>query len=213
VLTGAEGHIALCAAARRAVAARFTRRYRADHVAWTSHERTRIPAGGNMATFHKIVPCLWFDDQAEEAARYYVSVFEKSSRITRVSLYGEAGKEIHGRKPGSVMTVEFELEGVPFTGLNGGPQFEFNEAISLQIQCETQDEIDRFWNKLGKDGDEKAQQCGWLKDRFGISWQVVPTSLANMVADRDRAKADRVMAALLKMKKLEIATLRAAYAG
>ncbi|HMJ15122.1 MAG TPA: VOC family protein [Polyangiaceae bacterium] len=166
-----------------------------------------------MTKFQKIVPCLWFDTQAEDAAKFYVAVFERNSRITRVSHYGEAGREIHGRTPGSVMTVAFELEGVPFTALNGGPDFKFNEAISLQVMCDSQDEIDRFWTKLGKGGDEKARQCGWLKDQFGLSWQIVPSVLPEMVADPDRAKADRVMTALFKMKKLDIAALKSAYAG
>ena len=162
-----------------------------------------------MATFQKIIPCLWFDDRAEEAAAFYVSVFERS-RIGRVSRYSEEGFDVHGRQAGSVMTIAFELDGVPFTALNGGPHFKFNEAISLQVMCETQDEIDRYWEKLSAGGDPKAQQCGWLKDRFGLSWQVVPAVLADMLMDRDQARADRVMKALLKMKKLDIAALKKA---
>jgi predicted 3-demethylubiquinone-9 3-methyltransferase (glyoxalase superfamily) len=165
-----------------------------------------------MATLPKIVPCLWFDSQAEEAAKFYVSVFEKA-RITLVSYYGAEGQEVHGRKPGSVMTVAFELDGVAFTALNGGPHFKFNEAISLQVMCETQEEIDPNWGKLSAGGDDKAQQCGWLKDRYGLSWQIVPAVLVDMVADRDQAKAGRVMNAMLKMKKLDIATLKRAYTG
>jgi predicted 3-demethylubiquinone-9 3-methyltransferase (glyoxalase superfamily) len=165
-----------------------------------------------MATIQKISPCLWFDGQAEEAAKFYVSVFEKS-RIARVTRYGKEGHEIHGREAGSVMTVAFELAGQPFTALNGGPHFHFNEAISLQVMCETQDEIDRYWNKLSAGGPEKAQQCGWLKDKYGLSWQVVPTVLPEMVGDSDPAKAGRAMKAMLQMKKLDIATLKKAYAG
>jgi predicted 3-demethylubiquinone-9 3-methyltransferase (glyoxalase superfamily) len=165
-----------------------------------------------MATFQRIIPCLWFDDRAEEAAAFYVSVFERS-RIGRISRYGEEGHDVHGRQAGTVMTVAFELDGVPFTALNGGPHFKFNEAISLQVMCETQAEIDRYWEKLSAGGDPKAQQCGWLKDRFGLSWQVVPAILPDMVADRDQAKAGRVVNALLKMKKLDIAALKKAAAG
>jgi predicted 3-demethylubiquinone-9 3-methyltransferase (glyoxalase superfamily) len=165
-----------------------------------------------MPTIRTIVPCLWFDDQAEEAARFYVSVFERS-RIERVSHYGQEGQEIHGRKPGTVMTVAFDLAGQPLTALNGGPYFKFNEAISLQVMCETQDEIDYFWGKLSAGGDEKAQQCGWLKDRFGLSWQIVPVVLADLLGDSDPAKAGRAMKAMLAMKKLDIAKLKQAHAG
>jgi len=165
-----------------------------------------------MARVNKIAPCLWFDNQAEEAARYYTGIF-KNSKIGRISRYGEAGKEIHGRPPGSVMTVEFELEGQTFTALNGGPVFTFNEAISFQIYCETQQEIDYHWDRLTKGGDEKAQVCGWLKDKYGVSWQVVPTVLAELMSDPDREKADRVMEALLQMKKLDIETLKRAAQG
>jgi predicted 3-demethylubiquinone-9 3-methyltransferase (glyoxalase superfamily) len=165
-----------------------------------------------MATLQKITPCLWFDDRAEEAAAFYVSVFERS-RIGRISRYGEEGFDVHGRQAGTVMTVAFELDGVPFTALNGGPHFKFNEAISLQVMCETQAEIDRYWEKLSAGGDPKAQQCGWLKDRFGLSWQIVPAILPDMLADRDQARAGRVMSALLKMKKFDIAELKKAAAG
>jgi predicted 3-demethylubiquinone-9 3-methyltransferase (glyoxalase superfamily) len=166
-----------------------------------------------MPTIQKIVPCLWFDSQAEEAAKFYVSVFERASRITQVTHYGEEGKEVHGQKPGTVMTVAFELEGQQLTALNGGPHFKFNEAISLQVMCETQDEIDRYWGKLSAGGDDKAQQCGWLKDRYGLSWQIVPAVMPELIGDRDPAKAGRVMKAMLKMKKLDIATLKKAHAG
>jgi predicted 3-demethylubiquinone-9 3-methyltransferase (glyoxalase superfamily) len=165
-----------------------------------------------MPTIQTIIPCLWFDSQAEEAATFYVSVFERS-RISRVARYGEEGQEVHGRKPGTAMTVAFELEGKPFTALNGGPLFHFTEAISLQVMCETQEEIDRYWDKLPAGGDEKAQQCGWLKDKYGLSWQIVPLVLPDLLGDSDPAKAGRVMKVMLKMKKLDIATLKAAYAG
>ncbi len=160
----------------------------------------------------RIAPCLWFDSQGEEAAKFYTSIF-KNSRILAVSRYTEAGRETHQRTPGSVMTVEFELEGQPFTALNGGPVFSFNEAISFQIRCETQEEIDYYWDRLSAHGDPAAQICGWLKDQFGLSWQVVPTRLAEMAADPDPAKSGRVMEALLSMKKVDLAELERAYAG
>ena len=158
-----------------------------------------------------IVSCLWFDGNAEEAASFYVSVF-KDARLGATTRYGEAGREIHGKPAGSVLTVEFQLNGRDFVALNGGPQFKFNEAVSFQVPCETQDEIDYYWDKLSADADKGAQQCGWLKDKYGLSWQVVPTILAEMLKDRDREKANRVMAALLTMKKLDIAGLTRAYA-
>jgi len=160
----------------------------------------------------RIAPCLWFDDQAEAAAEFYTSVFP-NSRITAVTRYGEAGREIHGRPAGSVMTVDFELDGQPFTALNGGPIFKFNEAISLEIHCDTQDEVDYYWDKLTDGGDEKAQQCGWLKDKFGVSWQVVPRALLEMMGDPDPKKFDRAFEAMLKMKKPDIAELERAYTG
>jgi predicted 3-demethylubiquinone-9 3-methyltransferase (glyoxalase superfamily) len=158
----------------------------------------------------RLVPCLWFDRQAEEAARFYTSIF-KNSRIVRMSRYGEAGREIHGGEPGAVLTVEFELDGQPFTALNGGPAFTFSEAISFQVFCETQAEIDEYWEQLSQGGDESAQQCGWLKDRYGVSWQIVPTVLDAML--RGEATHDGVMNALLGMKKIEIAELQRAYSG
>lgn len=160
----------------------------------------------------KITPCLWFDSQAEEAATFYISVFP-NSRITKVTRYAKAGQEVHGRPPGSVLTVAFELNGQPFTALNGGPVFQFNEAISLQVPCETQEEIDRYWGKLTAGGDPKAQQCGWLKDKFGVSWQVAPVVLQEMISDPDSAKSERAFAAMMKMKKFDIAELKRAYAG
>ncbi|HEV7486508.1 MAG TPA: VOC family protein [Thermoanaerobaculia bacterium] len=159
-----------------------------------------------MLNKQKITPCLWFDDQGEDAANFYVAIF-KDSRITNVSRYGEAGKEVHGKKPGTAMTVAFELEGQPFTALNGGPQFKFNQAISFQISCESQAEVDHYWDNLSEGGDPNAQQCAWLKDKFGLSWQVVPTALPRLLSDPDRAKAGRVMNAMLKMKKIDIAEL------
>lgn len=165
-----------------------------------------------MPHIQKIAPCLWFDDQGEEAARFYVSVF-KNGRIVNVARYGEAGHEIHGRAAGSVMTVDFELDGQSFTALNGGPQFKFNEAVSFQINCETQEEIDYYWEKLSEGGDPQAQVCGWLKDRFGLSWQVVPIVLAEMVKDPGSEKGQRAFQAMLGMKKLDIAELKRAYDG
>jgi predicted 3-demethylubiquinone-9 3-methyltransferase (glyoxalase superfamily) len=165
-----------------------------------------------MPTIHKITPCLWFDDQAEAAVDFYTGVFP-NSKIGDIARYGEAGREIHGRPPGSVMTIAFELAGQGFTALNGGPLFKFNEAISLQINCETQQEVDHYWDKLRAGGDERAQQCGWLKDRFGVSWQVVPTVLQELINDPDPAKSQRVFTALLQMKKLDIDQLQQAYAG
>jgi predicted 3-demethylubiquinone-9 3-methyltransferase (glyoxalase superfamily) len=160
----------------------------------------------------RITPCLWFDDQGEAAAEFYVSVF-KNSRITQIARYGEAGKQIHGRPAGSVMTVAFELDGHRFTALNGGPHFKFNEAISLQVNCETQAEVDHYWDKLSAGGDPNAQQCGWVKDRYGLSWQIVPTVLQELVTDPDAARAERAFHAMLKMKKLDIAELKRAAAG
>ena len=158
----------------------------------------------------KIAPCLWFDTQAEEAANFYISIFN-NSRIKRISRYGEAGREVHGKPPGSVMVVEFEIDGQTFTGLNGGPRFKFSEAVSFQVSCDTQDEIDYFWSKLSQGGEEGP--CGWLKDKYGLSWQVVPSVLPQMMTDADGAKTDRVMAAVMKMKKFDLATLKRAAAG
>ena len=160
----------------------------------------------------KIAPCRWFDGQAEEAAQFYVSVF-RNSRILATALYGEAGREIHGHEPGSVLTVAFELEGQAFVALNGGPQFKFNEAVSLQVMCDQQEEVDHYWDQLSAGGDPNVRQCGWLKDRFGVSWQVVPRVLPEMLVDSDAARSQRVMAALMGMKKLDIAELERAYRG
>ncbi len=158
----------------------------------------------------KIAPCLWFDSQAEEAAKFYTGIFS-NSKIVATSRYGEAGKEVHGREPGSVMTVAFELEGQSFTALNGGPVFQLSPAISFQITCDNQQEVDHYWGRLSDGGDEQAQQCGWLKDRFGVSWQVVPRVLPDLLMDPDPAKSARAMQAMLKMKKLDIAALQQAF--
>ena len=165
-----------------------------------------------MLKSQKITPCLWFDDQAEEAARFYTSIFP-NSRIGDISRYGKDGHEIHGQPEGSVLTVEFELDGQRFTALNGGPMFRFTEAVSFQISCSTQVEVDHYWERLSKGGDAQAQQCGWLKDRFGLSWQVVPDLLGKLLGDPDKVKAGRVMQALLHMQKLNIAALQAAFDG
>jgi len=165
-----------------------------------------------MAKIQRIAPCLWFDHQAQAAAKFYVGIFKKS-KIVAISRYSKAGYEIHRRPEGSVMVVAFELEGQPFSALNGGPIFKFNEAVSLQVYCETQDEIDYYWERLSKGGDPKAQQCGWLKDKYGVSWQVVPTVLIEMLDDHRSEKSQRAMAAMLQMKKIDIAGLQRAYEG
>jgi len=158
----------------------------------------------------KIIPCLWFDDKAEEAAKFYASIF-KNSKIGDVSRYGKEGYEFHGKEDGMVMTVDFEIEGQKYVALNGGPIFKFNEAISFQVHCETQKEVDYYWEKLSEGDDEKAQQCGWLKDKYGVSWQIVPVVLTKMIQDKDAEKSQKVMKALLQMRKLDIKTLTQAY--
>jgi predicted 3-demethylubiquinone-9 3-methyltransferase (glyoxalase superfamily) len=158
----------------------------------------------------RITPNLWFDRQAEEAAHLYVSLFP-NSRIVDVAHYGESGAEVSGQPQGSVMTVTFELEGQRFIALNGGPQFKFTEAVSFMVNCETQAELDRLWNKLSEGGEEGP--CGWLKDKFGLSWQIVPTALEKMLQAKDGAKSERAMQAMLKMKKLDIAALQRAFEG
>lgn len=163
-----------------------------------------------MATQKPIAPCLWFDTQAEEAAKYYVSIFE-DSKIEHVAYYGNEGFEIHGRPAGTVMTVSFRLRGLPYTALNGGPQFRFNEAVSFQVYCDNQSEIDRYWNALARGGEEGP--CGWVKDKFGLSWQVVPASLDSMLRDTDAEKVGRVTQAFLKMKKFDVSALERAFAG
>jgi predicted 3-demethylubiquinone-9 3-methyltransferase (glyoxalase superfamily) len=157
-----------------------------------------------MAELQKITPNLWFDTEAEEAANFYTSIF-KDSKVARVMRYGEAGP----RPAGMVMTVTFQLDGQEFTALNGGPEFKFNEAISLLVNCETQEEVDELWDKLS-DGGEKGP-CGWLKDKFGVSWQIVPTVLDEMLQDKDADRANRVMKAMLQMTKIDIEALEKAY--
>ena len=160
----------------------------------------------------KIVPCLWFDNQAEEAARFYVSIF-KDAKIGKITRYGKEGFEIHGQTAGTVMTVEFELGGQAFTALNGGQAFHFNEAVSLQVPCETQEEVDYYWEKLTAGGDESAQQCGWLKDKYGLSWQGFPKALTELVGDPASEKSQRAMKAMLQMKKIELEKIQQAYEG
>ena len=159
----------------------------------------------------KITPFLWFDNQAEEAAKFYTSVF-KNSKVGKSTRYGEAAEKAAGRPAGSVMTVEFELEGQKFTALNGGPVFKFNESISFVVNCETQEEVDYLWEKLTADGGKEVE-CGWLRDKYGLSWQIVPTVLIEMLQDKDHEKAERVMKAMLQMQKIDIKTLKEAYAG
>jgi predicted 3-demethylubiquinone-9 3-methyltransferase (glyoxalase superfamily) len=165
-----------------------------------------------MAKAPRIGICLWFDNQAEEAAKYYTGIF-KDSRIINVTRYGKAGYEVHKRPAGSVMTVDFELNGLRFTALNGGPLFKFNEAMSIEVHCETQKEIDYYWEKLSAGGDPKAQACGWLKDKYGVSWQVVPNMMADLFKSEKSEKSQRAFAAMVKMKKLDIAALKKAYDG
>jgi predicted 3-demethylubiquinone-9 3-methyltransferase (glyoxalase superfamily) len=156
----------------------------------------------------KITPFLWFDNQAEEAVNFYVSVF-KNSRIGNVTRYDEEVAKASGRPAGSVMTIDFQLEGQDFIALNGGPQFKFTEALSLSVDCKTQEEVDELWGKLSEGGEEGS--CGWLKDKYGLSWQIVPTVLMQMLQDEDAEKAKRVMQAMLQMKKLDINTFKQAY--
>ena len=165
-----------------------------------------------MQRSQKIAACLWFDSQAEEAARFYTGVF-RNSKIVNITHYGKAGYEIHKRPEGSVMTVAFELDGQPFTALNGGPLFKFNESVSFDVMCQTQEDIDYYWEKLSEGGDPRAQQCGWLKDKYGLSWQVVPAILPELLSTPDPESSGRVMEALLKMKKLDIAALERAAKG
>jgi predicted 3-demethylubiquinone-9 3-methyltransferase (glyoxalase superfamily) len=153
---------------------------------------------------------LWFDDDAEDAVKFYASIF-KDAKVDNVTRYGKEGYEIHKKKEGSVMTIDFEIEGQKFLALNGGPIFKFNEAISFQIYCDTQEEIDYYWGKLTEGGNKNAQICGWLKDKFGVSWQVVPVALIKMMQDKDSKKFERVMKAMLQMRKLDIDVLTKAY--
>lgn len=165
-----------------------------------------------MSLAQPLTPCLWFDSQAEEAANFYCSIFP-NSRITSLTRYTEAGKEIHGRPPGSVMVAAFELDGQPLVALNGGPIFKFNEAISFQVLCNNKADLDYYWENLSAGGDPAAQQCGWLKDKFGLSWQVTPVQLSKMLADKDAVKAQRVMGVMMQMKKLDLDALEKAYRG
>jgi predicted 3-demethylubiquinone-9 3-methyltransferase (glyoxalase superfamily) len=160
----------------------------------------------------KITTNLWFNTEAEEAANYYTSIF-KNSRIIKINRYSKAGKEIHKMREGSVMTVEFSIEGQTFVALNGGPVFKFNEAVSFIVNCKDQQEIDYYWNKLSEGGDKNAQQCGWLKDKYGVSWQIVPIVLSELVSDYQSEKSQRTMEAMLKMKKLDVEKLQDAYNG
>ncbi len=158
----------------------------------------------------KITPCLWFDNKAEEAAKFYVSLI-KNSKIGSITRYGEAGAEASGRPAGTVMTVTFQLNGQEFMALNGGPQFTFSPAVSFVVNCETQEEIDKLWDKLSEGGEKNV--CGWLKDKYGVSWQVVPAVLGEMMQDKDAEKTERVMKAILQMTKIDIKTLQRAYDG
>jgi predicted 3-demethylubiquinone-9 3-methyltransferase (glyoxalase superfamily) len=158
----------------------------------------------------KITPFLWFDNQAEEAAQFYTSIFE-NSEIVNVTRYDEAGAEASGRPKGSAMTVAFALAGQEFTAINGGPHFKFTEAISFVVNCGSQEELDYYWEKLSVGGDETAQQCGWLKDKYGLSWQIVPTVLGELLHDSDPEKSQRVMQAMLQMKKFDLAKLKEVY--
>ncbi len=160
----------------------------------------------------KISPFLWFDHQAEEAANYYCGIFPNSKVLT-ISRYTEAGREHHQQEPGSVMVVSFELDGQKFSALNGGPIFQFSCAVSFVVECDTQEEIDYFWEKLREGGDPSAQQCGWLADRFGLSWQIVPSMMPELFADSQSEGAKRAMSAMMEMKKLDIAALRKAFEG
>jgi predicted 3-demethylubiquinone-9 3-methyltransferase (glyoxalase superfamily) len=164
----------------------------------------------DKSVMQKITPHLWFDSNAEEAAEFYTSIF-KNSKITDIAQYGESAAKVSGRPKGTVMTMTFELEGQPFMALNGGPVFKFSPAISFLVSCETQEELDDLWDKLSAGGEE--EQCGWLKDKFGVSWQIAPKGLGQMMQDKDAKKSERVMEALLQMKKIDIQGLRKAYVG
>lgn len=165
-----------------------------------------------MQKITKINPCLWFDKNAADAVSFYTGIF-KNSAVHRTAYFTDEGTDIHHMPEGMVLTIEFELEGQQFVALNGGPDFKFNEAVSFMVNCETQEEIDYYWEKLNEGGDEKAQQCGWLKDKFGLSWQITPTILADMMVDKDIEKVKRVTKVMLQMKKLDIAALQRAYDG
>jgi len=164
-----------------------------------------------MASIKKLTSCLWFDGNAEEAAKFYVSVF-KSGKLGRISHYPNEGQDVHKQPEGRVLVVEFELDGQQFLGLNGGPQFKFTEAVSFIIACDTQQEIDYYWQKLGVEGGQPSQ-CGWLKDKFGLSWQVAPSKIGDWITDPDKKKSARVFAAVMPMEKIDLATLEKAYEG
>ena len=170
------------------------------------HELNKMKKSAKIST-HKITPFLWFDNQAEEAVKFYTSIF-KNSRIGKIARYDQAAEKVSARKAGSVMTVEFQLEGQDFVALNGGPHFNFTEAISFVVSCKTQAEVDKFWKRLSAGG--KEVQCGWLKDEYGLSWQIVPTVLGELLSSKDAAKSQRVMEAMLKMVKLDIKKLKQA---
>jgi predicted 3-demethylubiquinone-9 3-methyltransferase (glyoxalase superfamily) len=161
---------------------------------------------------NKITPCLWFDSQAEEAVNFYTSIF-RNSRIKHIARYGEAAAKVSGRPKGSVLTVQFEIDGQEFTALNGGPMFKFTEAVSFVVSCDNQDEVDHYWNKLTEGGDPRAQQCGWLKDKYGVSWQIVPSMVQKMMSEGDPVRLERVWPKLLQMKKVDIDALQQAYDG
>jgi predicted 3-demethylubiquinone-9 3-methyltransferase (glyoxalase superfamily) len=165
-----------------------------------------------MQTVSKVSPCLWFDRQAEEAVNFYTGIFP-NSRITEIARFPDYGREFHGGAPGSVMTVAFQLDGRSFIAFNGGPVFRFSESISMTVDCENQEEVDYYWERLGEGGDEAARQCGWLKDKYGLSWQIVPRVLPEMLLDPDAARARRAFAAMMDMRKLDIAALKRAFAG
>ena len=159
--------------------------------------------------FQRITPFLWFDKQAEEAVNFYVSIFE-NARVLATTRYSKDASKVSGQPEGSAMTVSFQLDGQDFTALNGGPHFKFNEAVSLVVNCRTQAEVDHYWNRLSEGGDPNAQQCGWLKDKYGVSWQIVPTELPKLLTDPDPGKAERVMKAMLQMKKIDVDALKRA---
>ena len=159
-----------------------------------------------------ITPCLWFDSEAEEAAKFYTSIFN-NSKINHVQRYSEVGKEYHGKPPGSVMVASFEINGQEFTALNGGPLFKISEAVSFQVMCDSQEEVDYYWKKLSAGGDEKAQACGWLKDKFGVSWQVIPRKFLELINSGEAEKSQRAMSAMFEMKKLDLPALEKAYNG
>ncbi|MBS1600260.1 MAG: VOC family protein [Bacteroidetes bacterium] len=163
-----------------------------------------------MATTQKIIPHLWFDTQAEQAVNFYTSIFKKS-KIIRTSRYGKEGQEIHKMPEGTVMSIEFELAGQRYTAINGGPLFTFNESVSFMVSCKDQKEIDYYWEKLTAGGDKNSQQCGWLKDKYGLSWQIIPAILSKLVADKDPRKSQRVMKEIMKMKKIDLKKLKNAF--